>query len=121
MPLFAHTPGPAQITVTEAHDRARAGEAVLLDVRETDEYAAGHAPGSVWQPLIAVAAGADLPAAAQGRPVLAICRSGNRSQKAAEFLAARGMDVSNVSGGMRAWAAAGLPVHDNAGHAGQVI
>jgi len=53
--------------------------------------------------------------------VLAICRSGNRSQKAAELLAARGVEVSNVSGGMRAWAAAGLPVHDNAGNDGQVI
>ncbi|OIJ94529.1 rhodanese-like domain-containing protein [Streptomyces colonosanans] len=121
MPLFARTPGPAQISVTDAHERARADEAVLLDVREADEYAAGHAPGAGWQPLIAVAAAADLPTAAQGRPVLAICRSGNRSQKAAELLAARGIEVSNVSGGMRAWAAAGLPVHDNTGHDGQVI
>ncbi|MGW3498221.1 rhodanese-like domain-containing protein [Streptomyces sp. NPDC001020] len=121
MPLFARTPGPAQITVTDAQDRAQAGEAVLLDVREADEYAAGHAPGSHWQPLIAIAAGADLPTEAQGRPVLAICRSGNRSQKAAEVLAARGVDVANVSGGMRAWAAAGLPVHDNTGRDGQVI
>jgi len=119
MPL--RTPGPAQITVTEAHHRAQTGEAVLLDVREADEYAAGHAPGASWQPLIAIAASADLPAEAQGRPVLAICRSGNRSQKAAELLAARGVEVSNVSGGMRAWAAAGLPVHDNAGNDGQVI
>jgi rhodanese-related sulfurtransferase len=43
--------GPGQITVTDAYDRARAGEAVLLDVREADEYSAGHVPGSTWQPL----------------------------------------------------------------------
>ena len=47
---------PGQITVTDAYDRARAGEAVLLDVREADEYSAGHAPGSTWQPLTAIAA-----------------------------------------------------------------
>jgi rhodanese-related sulfurtransferase len=37
---------PGHITVTDAYDRARANEAVLLDVREADEYSAGHAPGS---------------------------------------------------------------------------
>jgi rhodanese-related sulfurtransferase len=50
---------PGLITVTDAYDRARAGEAVLLDVREADEYSVGHAPGSTWQPLITIAAGAD--------------------------------------------------------------
>jgi rhodanese-related sulfurtransferase len=112
---------PEQITVTDAYERARVGEAVLLDVREADEYRAGHAPGSSWQPLIAIAAGADLPEAAAGRPLLAICRSGNRSQRAADLLAARGAAVLNVSGGMSAWAAAGLPVQDAAGHDGQVL
>jgi rhodanese-related sulfurtransferase len=112
---------PGQVTVTDAYDRARSGEAVLLDVREADEYSAGHAPGSTWQPLIAIAAGADLPETAAGRPLLAICRSGNRSQRAAALLAARGMAVLNVSGGMSAWAAAALPVQDAAGHDGQVL
>ena len=121
MPPFAHAPGPGQITVTDAHDRLRAGGAVLLDVREADEYAAGHSPDAVWQPLAAVAAAADLPAQAQGLVVLAICRSGNRSGRAAEFLAARGVEVLNVSGGMRAWAAAGLPVRNSAGRAGRVV
>ena len=112
---------PGQITVTDAHARAQAGEAVLLDVREDGEYRAGHAPGSTWQPLIAIAAGAGLPEGAAGRPLLVICRSGNRSQRAAEVLAARGAAVLNVSGGMTAWAAAGLPVQDAAGLGGQVL
>lgn len=112
---------PGQITVTDAYDRARAGEAVLLDVREADEYSAGHAPDSTWQPLGAIAAGADLPDAAAGRPLLAICRSGNRSQRAADLLVAWGVAVLNVSGGMSARAAAGLPVQDAAGHHGQVL
>jgi rhodanese-related sulfurtransferase len=110
-----------QITVTDAYDRARAGEAVLLDVRQADEYSAGHAPGSTRHPLTAITAGADLPEAAAGRPLLAICRSGNRSQRAADLLAARGAAVLNVSGGMSAWAAAQLPVQDAAGHDGQVL
>ncbi|MCD0485943.1 rhodanese-like domain-containing protein [Streptacidiphilus sp. ASG 303] len=121
MPIFARTPGPGRITVTDAHERARTGGAVLLDVREADEYAAGHAPGALWQSLAAVAAGAPLPDAAEGRTVLAVCRSGNRSRRAAEILAARGVEALNVTGGMHAWAAAGLPVHDGTGSNGQVI
>ena len=112
---------PGQITVTDAYARARAGDAVLLDVRAADEYRAGHAPGTSWQPLAAIAAGADLPEAADGQPLLVICRSGNRSQRAADLLAARGVAVLNVSGGMSAWGAAGLPVQDAAGHHGQVL
>jgi rhodanese-related sulfurtransferase len=120
MSIFARTPGPGQITPAEVHDRAHTGAAVLLDVREAVEYTAGHAPGAAWHTLAALAAGVPLPDQTQGRPVLAICRSGNRSQKAAELLAARGVEVLNVSGGMRAWAAVGLPVHGT-GHDGQVI
>ncbi|WP_055587431.1 rhodanese-like domain-containing protein [Peterkaempfera griseoplana] len=122
MGLFARTPRPAQITPADAWALSQAGEAALLDVREAGEYAAGHAPGSLWQTLAAVAAGAPLPdAVPTGHPVLVVCRSGNRSQKAAELLAARGVRALNVSGGMRAWHAAGLPVRDRAGQDGQVI
>lgn len=121
MSIFARTPGPGQITVTEAHDRARTGEAALLDVRESAEYTAGHAPGAIWQSLAAIAAGAPVPDEVRGRPVLAVCRSGNRSGRAAKILGDRGVEVLNVAGGMNAWAAAGLPVQDGAGNDGQVI
>ncbi|MEV6210132.1 rhodanese-like domain-containing protein [Kitasatospora sp. NPDC051914] len=99
---------------------AASGEAVLLDVREREEFAAGHAPAAVWLPLIALAAGAELPTPA-GRTVLAICRSGNRSQRAVDLLAARGVTAVNVAGGMYAWAGAGLPVVTAEGRDGQVI
>ncbi|WP_354637291.1 rhodanese-like domain-containing protein [Kitasatospora camelliae] len=111
---------PPQVVPVEADSLAAAGEAVLLDVREQEEFAAGHAPSAVWLPLIAVAAGAELPTAA-GRTVLAICRSGNRSQRAVDLLAARGITAVNVTGGMRAWAEAGLPVVTAHGTGGQVI
>lgn len=108
-------PAP-EIDVREADRLARSGGALLLDVREPDEWHAGHAPAAVHLPL------ADALAAAvpDDRPVLAICRSGNRSGQAASCLAAAGRDVRNVTGGMKAWAAAGLPVVDGAGRPGAV-
>ncbi|MFI1356303.1 rhodanese-like domain-containing protein [Streptomyces sp. NPDC020898] len=101
----------ARITPAEARALMGAdGTAVLLDVRETEEWAAGHAPGAVHAPLSALNAGASLPGSAQGRPLVAICRSGMRSRQAAALLTARGAEVADVIGGMRAWAEAGLPV-----------
>ncbi|MEV6058018.1 rhodanese-like domain-containing protein [Streptomyces sp. NPDC052107] len=117
---MAATPRPGRITPAEAHTCTQAGEAVLLDVREETEHAAGHAPGAIWLSLGRVATGALLPEAVKGRPVLAICRSGNRSQKAAELLIARGIEALNVDGGMQAWAQAGLPVRNQQGGNGKV-
>lgn len=91
--------------------------AALLDVRKDDEWAAGHAPEAVHVPL------ADVSAAASrfdGQQVLAVCRSGGRSAKAAEVLAEAGIDVRNVAGGMTAWAEAGLPVVRDDGTTGTV-
>lgn len=111
----------ARITAAEAHERTGPeAEAVLLDVREREEWAAGHAPGAVHAPLSALMAGGRLPRAAQDRPVVAICRSGRRSREAAELLTARGVDAVDVLGGMGAWTEAGLPVvAGSAGDAGR--
>ncbi|MFC6593332.1 rhodanese-like domain-containing protein [Kitasatospora paranensis] len=121
--MFAsrHPGIPQETTPTEAYRNALNGRALLLDVREEDEFAAGHAPGAVPLPLGALAAGGGLPPAAAGREVLAICRSGNRSRQAAALLTARGVDAVNVAGGMRAWAEAGLPVTTTGGQNGRVI
>ena len=54
-------------------------------------------------------------------PVVAVCRSGNRSGKAAELLARGGIDVVNMAGGMTAWAAAGLPVVAADGSPGEIV
>ncbi|GAB7183839.1 rhodanese-like domain-containing protein [Kitasatospora sp. Ki12] len=109
---------PGQTAPTHAWELARTGAAVLLDVREADEFAAGHAPRALHQPLIALAAGAPLPPGAAGRTVLAICRSGNRSRRAAELLARRGIEAVNVVGGMGGWARDGLPATTPGGHTG---
>lgn len=104
----------ARVTPTEARERTEAG-AVLVDVREAPEWAEGHAPGAVLAPLSALTAGEPLPESARSRPVVAICRSGKRSREAAALLSARGAEVVDVVGGMRAWTEAGLPVVIGAG------
>ncbi|MGW8374994.1 rhodanese-like domain-containing protein [Streptomyces sp. ODS28] len=101
---------PARLTPAEAHRRAEDGRCVLLDVREASEWGAGHAPGAHHLPLSRLLEGAALPPAAEGRPVVAVCRSGQRSQRAARLLAERGVEARDMSGGMLAWAEEGLPV-----------
>ncbi|MFE9687401.1 rhodanese-like domain-containing protein [Streptomyces sp. NPDC006285] len=107
--------GPGRLTPKQAHHRTSDGKAVLLDVRETPEWTAGHAPGALHLPLSRLMAGASLPASAQGRLVVAICRSGNRSQQAAKLLADRGIQATDVTGGMTAWGREGLPVTGQGG------
>lgn len=82
--------------------------AYLLDVREPEEWEAGHAPGAVHIPLGEL--GARYTELASDRPLYVICRSGNRSAYAAHALADAGWDASNVADGMVGWQAAGLPM-----------
>ncbi|MEW2620461.1 rhodanese-like domain-containing protein [Streptomyces sp. NPDC048106] len=111
-----------RVTVAEGvrHTRGDGAPAVLLDVREQHEWDAGHAPGAVHAPLSGLVAGAALPSAAQARPLVVICRSGQRSQQAAELLAGHGARAVDVKGGMREWAAAGHPVVDEHGNNGSI-
>ena len=78
-------------------------DVVLLDVREDDEWAAGHAPGAVHVAL----GDLDPTAFLGGKPVIAICRSGNRSGKATATLADAGVPVRNMAGGMKGGAMSG--------------
>jgi rhodanese-related sulfurtransferase len=93
--------------------------ATLLDVREVDEWQAGHAPEAQFIPL------GELPARTGELPgdrrIVAICRSGARSARATRFLRAEGFDVVNLTGGMRAWAASGLDVITDDATPGTVI
>lgn len=90
---------------------------VLLDVREPDEWAAGHAPGAIHVPLSAVGSEAHRFADAE---VFTVCRGGGRSAQAAEVLASAGVRVRNVAGGMGGWMTAGLPVVRDDGTPGTV-
>jgi rhodanese-related sulfurtransferase len=88
-------------------------DAWLLDVREDDEWAAGHAPGARHIPLGQLGArSAEVP---QDEAVYVICRSGVRSGKAAQALARAGWEAINVAGGMQDWAAAGRAMVTDSG------
>jgi rhodanese-related sulfurtransferase len=93
------------ITVQEAFERIQ--DAQLLDVREEYEVAQGRIAGSVHIPLGEL--GARLGELQRDRPVIAICRSGNRSGSATQVLTLAGFSCQNMAGGMLAWQAAGLP------------
>jgi rhodanese-related sulfurtransferase len=84
-------------------------QAVVLDIREQAEFAAGHLPNARHIPLAQLAERAgELPA---GKPVLVCCNTGARSASAAGVLRKAGRDqVFNLSGGLQAWKQAGLPV-----------
>ncbi|MFF0106736.1 rhodanese-like domain-containing protein [Streptomyces hirsutus] len=113
--------GPGRLTPQQVHQQTGDGKAVLLDVRETPEWNAGHAPAALHLPLSRLVAGASLPGATQGKPVVTICRSGHRSRQAAELPAGRGVEATEVTGGMTAWARAGLPVTGGQDGSGGVI
>jgi rhodanese-related sulfurtransferase len=107
-----------EVTAEDASELVDLG-AVLLDVREDDEWQAGHATVAAHLPM------REVPARIEeldvDRLVVAICRSGGRSRAVAEALIGAGFDAVNVTGGMRAWVAAGLPVETDAGAPGTVI
>ncbi|KNX38918.1 rhodanese-like domain-containing protein [Luteipulveratus halotolerans] len=99
--------------------QALSDDAVLLDVREQDEWDAGHAPGAVHIPLSEVPSRLDeLPDA---EPLPVICRSGGRSGRAVQWLSAQGYDVVNVDGGMKAWDQAGKQVVTDNGQAPEIL
>ena len=88
-------------------------EGYLLDVREDDEWAAGHAPDAVHIPVGAISErAAEIP---QDREIYVICRSGARSAYAAQALSGAGWKVVNVADGMTGWAVAGKPMVSETG------
>jgi len=97
-----------QLDVHATRAKASAGEVALIDVRDADEFAAGHPAGARNLPLDRVPDALDeLPAG----PVTFTCGTGRRSQKAADVAVLAGRnDISNMTGGLEAWQAAGLPV-----------
>jgi glyoxylase-like metal-dependent hydrolase (beta-lactamase superfamily II)/rhodanese-related sulfurtransferase len=83
--------------------------AVLLDVREPEEFARGHVPGAVNLPQCDLATRLD--EVPRDRPIMTICQSGMRSLRSAQFLRQQGFqNVATVMGGTRAWTDAGRPV-----------
>jgi rhodanese-related sulfurtransferase len=97
----------------------RLDEIQLVDCREQDEWAAGRIEGAVFLPLNSIMAGAgsDLD---KDKPVVVVCRMGNRSELATMMFQARGFQAYNLEGGMEAWEAEGLPFSAPNGSPGRV-
>lgn len=94
-------------------------DAFLLDVREPDEWAAGHIDSAVHVPIGEVAERiSELPS---DQPIAVFCRGGGRSSRATGFLVQNGINAHNVAGGMRAWEAAGHPMVSENGEPPTVI
>jgi rhodanese-related sulfurtransferase len=96
-----------QISARVAAALVQAG-AVLLDVREPGEWSAGHAPQATSIPMGEVHQRRD--ELSRDTRIVVVCRSGGRSAAITDALRAHGRDAVNLTGGMCAWAAAGLPV-----------
>ena len=86
----------------------KCGEAQLVDVRSSSEYAAGHVPGAVNIPMDQIEA--RLEDLGPGSPVVLICKSGQRAVMTAALLEPCRKDVTVLAGGTDAWVSAGLPL-----------
>lgn len=92
-----------EMTTEQLRTSLEKGEPInLIDVRERDEWEAGHIREAKLLPLSELQERMD-ELKGQPEPLVLICRSGNRSGKACAFLAAHGYSVVNVQGGMLAW------------------
>ncbi|HEX4811183.1 MAG TPA: rhodanese-like domain-containing protein [Nonomuraea sp.] len=101
------------MTVPEIEASAVPDDAYLLDVREPEEWVAGHAPDAVHLPMSQIQERVEeVPA---DRTIYVVCRVGGRSLQVAAWLGRMGRDAVNVGGGMQSWAAARRPMVSETG------
>jgi rhodanese-related sulfurtransferase len=114
---------PVQIPVVTLEEfDADLSTAVLLDVREDYEWAAGHIQGALHIPMNSVPAHltADPDVVPRDQPFVVICKVGGRSAQVTAWLRARGYDARNFDGGMLTWAVAHRPMISEDGSAPEV-
>lgn len=91
----------------------------MLDVRERDEWDAGHIEAALHVPLSELTRRVgEVPASGQ---VVVVCRMGARSAEAVAYLNAMGLHTVNLAGGMHAWADAGRPMASAGGRSPAVL
>jgi rhodanese-related sulfurtransferase len=107
--------GAGKLDTQEAVRLINRERAVLIDVSEAAEYAAGHPGGARHVPFDKIEAGSkDLPSN-KALPLIVICPNGARAARAAELLRKAGYDKAQaLTGGLRAWRTANLPVEKSA-------
>lgn len=94
-------------------------DAAMLDVRESDEWAAGHAPHATHVPMSEFTARlAEIPAV---EPLYVVCRSGARSARVVAYLTGQGYPAVNVDGGMQSWAGQGREVVAEGGGPPEIV
>ena len=100
------------INSQDLKSRLEAGEVLLIDVREPDEYQASSIPGSHLIPLSEICCD-KLPSTE--KPIVIHCRSGKRSEMACQKILAENpdLDIHNLNGGILAWGNAGFDVSNN--------
>ncbi|MGR4881591.1 rhodanese-like domain-containing protein [Streptomyces sp. LARHCF249] len=98
-------------------------EGFVLDVREDDEWAAGHVEGALHIPMSDFVArfGELTEAVEDGRRVHVMCRVGGRSAQVTQYLVRQEIDAVNVDGGMQAWERAGRPMVADSGNPAFVL
>lgn len=103
--------GAGEVGTVEAVQLINHRDALVLDVREDSEFAAGHIPSSKHIPVGKIGERLKELEKYKGKPIVVICRSGNRSAGASSVLKNNGFtEVRNLKGGMLAWEQANLPV-----------
>jgi len=106
--------GAGAVSTAEAVRLINREKGVLIDVCEPAEYAAGHATGAKSVPLASIADAKNLPSN-KAVPLVVICASGMRSTRAVSILKKQGYaNAQSLSGGMKAWREANLPVERSA-------
>lgn len=103
-----------EVDAGEAWVRIADDGALVLDVREPDEWDAGRIEGALHMPLGEL--GARHGELARERPIVVVCRSGSRSAVATEALIGIGLDAYNLEGGLKAWHSAGHDLDPPDGH-----
>src|SRR6478735_5984179 len=98
-------------------------DGLVLDVREDDEWAAGHVEGALHIPMSDFVGrfGELTEAADGGRRVHVMCRVGGRSAQVTQYLVQQGIDAVNIEGGMLAWDGAGRPMVTDGGSSASVL
>ena len=113
-PALSRNMGSAKVSATEAVMLINREKAVLIDVSEPAEYAAGHAAGAKNVPLAGLESSSDLPKN-KALPLVVLCPTGARASRAVAILRKLGYENSRaLAGGVAAWREANLPIEKSA-------